>query len=116
MEFLQQSNDYSDESALEHCLSAKMYLECAFLNFKKGNIEEGIKFLNDHDQNLTNLKEVIDLAVEFNIHNESLWDKIIARSHGDAKRIKILFEYSDIYKEPRRFIDALDDDIEIEQI
>jgi hypothetical protein len=116
MKFLQESNDYSDESALDYCLSSKMYLECAYLNFKKGNTEEGIKFLNEHDHNLTNLKEVIDLAISFNIHSDTLWDKIIARSHGDAKRIKILFQYSDIYKDPRRFIDALDDDIEIDQI
>ena len=116
MEFLRQSNDYSDESALDYCLSAKMYLECAYLNFKKGNTEEGIKLLNEHDHNLTNLKEVIDLAISFNIHNDALWDKIIARSHGDTKRIKILFQYSDIYKDPRRFIDALDDGIEIDQI
>jgi hypothetical protein len=111
MKFLQESNDYSDESALDYCLSSKMYLECAYLNFKKGNTEEGIKLLNEHDHNLTNLKEVIDLAVSFNINSESLWDKIISRSHGDAKRIEILLQYSDIYKEPRRFIDSLDDDI-----
>ena len=61
-----------------------------------------------------NLKEVVDLAVSFNINNDLLWDKIIARSYGDAKRIKTLFQYSDVYKDPKRFIDALDDDVEID--
>ena len=114
MEFLKQSNDYSSESALKNCLAAKMYKECAFLHIKNGNTEEAVQLLIDHC--CDNTKEVVDLAIQFNINSDSLWDKIIARSKGDAKKIKALFQYSDIYKDPKKFIDALDDDIEIEQI
>lgn len=35
---------------------------------------------------------------------------------GDIKKIGDLMNYSDVYRDPARFIDTLDDDIEIDQI
>ena len=91
-----------------------MYKEQAYLNIKTGKIEEAVQILIDYC--CDNLKEVVDLAVQFNISDDLLWDKIITKSKGDAKRVITLLQYSDVYKDPKRFIDALDDDTEIDQI
>ena len=57
---------------------------------------------------------MVDLAVEFNLNDDILWDKIIGKSYGDIEKVATILQFSDIYKEPARFIDALDDDVEIE--
>jgi len=61
-----------------------------------------------------NLSEVVQLAVEFDINDDHLWDQIIAKSKGDVGRVSTILQYADVYRDPARFIDALDDDTEIE--
>ena len=54
--------------------------------------------------------------MEFNINDDHLWDQIISKSKGDVGRVSTILQYADVYRDPARFIDALDDDIEIDQI
>jgi hypothetical protein len=79
-----------------------------------GDTKDAVRLLIDSCSE--NIDEVVKLAVEFNIEDDHLWDQIIARSKGDVGRVSTILQYADIYRDPARFIDALDDDIEIEQI
>jgi len=54
--------------------------------------------------------------VQFNINDDHLWDQIIAKSKGNVNRVATILQYADVYRDPAKFIDALDDDIEVEQI
>jgi len=78
MNFLQLSDSYKDFDALEQCKTAKLYKEQAFLFIKIGKTEEAVQILIDHC--CDNLKEVVDLAVQFNISDDLLWEKIIEKS------------------------------------
>lgn len=55
-----------------------MYLEQAFLWTKIGNSEKVVQLLIENCGE--DLKQVIDFALEFNINEDVLWEKIITKS------------------------------------
>lgn len=54
-----------------------MHKEKAFLLIKIGNKEEAIRVLIDECENVS---DVIELAVQFNINDDLLWDQILLKS------------------------------------
>lgn len=82
-----------------------------------GEKEETVRLLIEQvDKSNDNIKDVLDFAVEFKLDDEMLWNCIIDKCQGDLDKIKTVMQYSDIFTDPSRFIDALDDDVEISEI
>lgn len=104
--------DYEKMEALRACQRAKLFNEQAYLYLMVGNREAAIKLLVDNCGD--NVRDTLDLAVRFHISDDELWEKVMVKCKGDTKKIRDLMNYSDVYRDPSRFIDTLDDDIEIE--
>jgi hypothetical protein len=114
LDFFKNSDFYERLEALQACQKAKLYKEQAYLNIKIGETKEAVRLLIDSCSE--NINQVVELAVQFNIDDDHLWDQIIAKSKGDVGRVSTILQYADVYRDPARFLDALDDDIEIDQI
>lgn len=61
-----------------------MHKETAYLLIKVGNNEEAIKVLIEECENVN---DVIELAVQFNINDDLLWDEILLKSLGKTEKI-----------------------------
>lgn len=84
MFFLQNTDGYSAMKAVDQCRANEMHKEEAYLLIKMGKKEEAIRVLIDHCENVS---DVIDLAVEFNINDDLLWDEILLKSLGKTDKI-----------------------------
>lgn len=84
MQFLQNTDAYSSIKAVELCRANQMHKETAYLLIKVGNKEEAIKVLIEECENVN---DVIELAVQFNINDDLLWDEILLKSLGKTEKI-----------------------------
>ena len=91
-----------------------MHKEQAYLYIKTGKTDDAVNVLVENCSD--NMKEVVDLAVQFGINDKLLWESILAKASQDKDKISQLLEYVDVYQHPHRFIDAYDDDLEIGEI
>ena len=114
MNFLQSTENYPPFKAAELCKAAKLHKEQAYLYIKTGKVDEAVNVLVENCSD--NMKEVVDLAVQFGINDKLLWESILAKASQDKDKISQLLEYVDVYQHPSRFIDAYDDDLEIGEI
>ena len=114
MYFLQNTDSYPPFKAAELCKEAKLHKEQAYLYFKTGKNDEAIGVLIDNC--CDNIKEVIDLAVQFDIGDKQLWDAILLKASQDNSKIAQLLDYVDVYQQPSKFIMAYDDDMEIGEV
>ena len=114
MNFLQSTENYPPFKAAELCKKANLHKEQAYLYIKIGKMDEAVNVLVENCGD--NMKEVIDLAVKFDINDKLLWESILAKASQDNAKINQLLEYVDIYQQPNRFIEAYDDEMEIGEI
>lgn len=63
---------YEKFEALKACQEAKLYKEQAYLNIMIGRKEEAVQLLIDSCSE--NINEVVDLAVQFHLSDDLLWD------------------------------------------
>ena len=76
-----------------------------------GKKKEGIQILVDKCTD--DMEYVIQLAVQFEVGSNQLWDQIIEKAKGNNQLITKLLNYVDMYYKPERFFEAYDDDSEI---
>jgi hypothetical protein len=79
LNILKYSNYYDRFEILKLCQKHKLFNEQAFLNIVIGKKEEAVQIMVNQCIG-DNTKTIIDLAVEFNLNDDVLWDRIIAKS------------------------------------
>ena len=80
---------------------------------KVGNEQEAIRVLIDECKEV---KETIEVAVKFNINNESLWDQIILKTINDTSQLKQLLDYVDFCQKPAQIIEAFGNDVIVKDV
>ena len=62
-----------------------MHKEQAYLYIKTGKIDDAVNVLVENCSD--NMKEVVDLAVQFGINDKLLWESILAKASQDKDKI-----------------------------
>jgi hypothetical protein len=87
-----------------------LFVECAFLQIKAGNMEAAIDTLINQ---VPDLRPILDLAVNYNISSPRLWEEIMVRCQTDTHKLKILLDYTSVHSEPWIFVEGFNDEEEL---
>lgn len=104
LRFLQSSNNYPLESALEVCLQRNLIHEAVFLLGRMGNLKQAL-------QMITRDLEDIDKAIQFCMEHDDkdLWDDLIDYSVDKPAFIKVLLENIGTHVDPIILIQRIPD-------
>lgn len=60
-----------------------------------------------------NVSDVIELAVQFNINDDLIWDEILLKSLHQTDKINQLLDFVDQYKKPKLIVQAYDKNVKL---
>ena len=114
------------EEAERLCKTDIFWIEVAYIKFRRNEFSQerndrrdAIRILEHNSY--YNIERAIGLATEFNVFNDSpeqndrLWNYFIeqAKKHN---QVDILLKFSDAYEDPQTFVEALEEETEIDDI
>jgi len=107
-EFLEKSNFWSLDKALEECKSKQLWREMVFIYGRMGNIEEALKLMIEK---VGDVKQAIEFVQKQN--DEHLWDDLISKSIRNPVFVSGLLENVGTHINPLKLIEKIPKGMEI---